>query len=74
MTAGGQQADSALQELEIFPEEVGAWRVEEEFANAVRGLEKISHTPFEVGAKYMEFTEAVTRSMQSGQTVVLPLI
>ena len=70
----GQRRAEVLTEVQIPETEAGEWRVEEEFANAVRGLEKISHTPFEVGAKYMEFTEAVTRSMQSGQTVVLPLI
>jgi predicted dehydrogenase len=47
--------------------------VEEEFCNAIRGQEKITRTPFEVGLHYMEFTEAVTRSAQTGQTVALPL-
>ena len=49
------------------------WRVEEEFINAIRGLEPITHTNFEDGVRYMEFTDAVTISYQSGQTVVLPL-
>jgi hypothetical protein len=30
-------------------------------------------TTFEDGVRYMEFTEAVTRSLQTGQTVQLPL-
>ena len=45
------------------------WRVEEEFVNAIRGREKITHTNFEDGVRYMEFTDAVTRSAQSGQAV-----
>ena len=51
----------------------GKWRVEEEFCNAIRGTEPVTHTPFDIGVQYMEFTEAVTRSAQSGQVVSLPL-
>jgi hypothetical protein len=47
--------------------------VEEEFINAIRGQEEITHTSFEDGVKYMEFTEAVTRSMQEGRVIALPL-
>ena len=47
--------------------------MEEEFVNAIRGQEKVSHTPFDVGIKYMEFTEAVTRSMSEGKAIALPL-
>ncbi len=53
-------------------EQVG-WRVEEEFINAIRGNETVSHTTFEDGVKYMEFTEAVMRSARSGAAVSLPL-
>lgn len=69
----GQKEDNELKEFEIPPEEEGTWRVEEEFVNAIRGEEEITHTDFETGVKYMEFTEAVTRSMTSGSTVSLPL-
>ena len=62
-----------LRELPIPPEMRGKWRVEEEFCNAIRGTEPITHTPFDIGVQYMEFTEAVTRSAQSGQVVSLPL-
>ena len=51
----------------------GTWRVEEEFVNAIRGKEKVVLTSFEDGVRYMEFTEAVTRSAQTGQAVSLPL-
>jgi predicted dehydrogenase len=57
----------------IPPEEHGRWRVEEEFINAIRGREKVTRTRFEDGVRYMEFTEAVIRSAQSGQAVNLPL-
>ncbi len=70
---GGQRGDDTLAEIEIPADEAGSWRVEEEFISAIRGQEEITHTSFEDGVKYMEFTEAVTRSMQSGCTVPLPL-
>lgn len=70
---GGKRGAGALEEISIPEREAGAWRVEEEFVNAIRGLEKITHTPPETGVKYMEFTEAVARSMQTGQAVSLPL-
>ncbi len=70
---GGQKSDTELTEVDIPDSEVGAWRVEEEFVNAIRGEEVITHTDFETGVKYMEFTEAVTLSMQSGATITLPL-
>ena len=70
---GGQKNDDALNEIEIPTEEKGAWRVEEEFVNAIRGEEVITHTDFDTGVKYMEFTEAVSRSMSSGAAISLPL-
>lgn len=70
---GGKRGDSVLAEIPIPEHEAGGWRVEEEFVSAIRGQEKITHTPPETGVKYMEFTEAVTRSMQTGQAIALPL-
>jgi len=70
---GGRRGDEALTEITIPVEEQGAWRVEEEFVNAIRGHEVITHTDFETGVKYMVFTEAVSRSLASGQAVTLPL-
>ena len=70
---GGQKADEALNEIDIPADEEGEWRVEQEFVNAIRGEETITHTDFDTGVKYMEFTEAVTRSMSSGNTISLPL-
>ena len=67
--SGGKRADSDLAPIAIPAELEGDWRVEEEFINAIRGQEKISHTTFEDGLKYMQFTEAVTRSARSGVSV-----
>jgi predicted dehydrogenase len=71
---GGKAGEKELQEIAIPPGKAGQWRVEEEFVNAIRGREKITHTNFEDGVKYMEFTEAVYRSAESGRAVALPLV
>lgn len=70
---GGRRRDKDQQKIVIPQEELGRWRVEEEFVNAIRGTERVTHTSFEDGVRYMEFTEAVIRSAQSGQAVNLPL-
>ncbi|MEZ4862930.1 MAG: Gfo/Idh/MocA family oxidoreductase [Caldilineaceae bacterium] len=70
---GGRRGDDALAEIPVPAEEEGGWRVEAEFISAIRGNEVITHTNFEDGVKYMEFTGAVTRSMQEGRVVPLPL-
>ena len=70
---GGRKGDAGLSEIPIPPEEEGHWRVEEEFVNAIRGLEEVTHTSFVDGVKYMEFTDAVHMSARTGETVYLPL-
>jgi hypothetical protein len=70
---GGRRGDKALQEIPIAPEKEGKWRVEEEFIGAIRGQEELRLTTFADGVKYMEFTEAVHRSLTSGEVVALPL-
>jgi len=70
---GGKKGDGDLQEIEIPADELGGWRVEEEFVSAIRGEETITHTGFDDGVKYMEFVEAVTRSMAKNRAVPLPL-
>ncbi len=70
---GGKRGDVQLAEIANPPENQYSWRVEEEFISAIRGEEQVSHTPFDVGVHYMEWTEAVTRSAQTGQAVSLPL-
>ncbi len=70
---GGKRGDKELADIEVPADKQGGWRVEEEFINAIRGIEPVTHTTFADGVKYMEFTEAVTRSAQSGNAVALPL-
>ena len=47
--------------------------MEEEFINAIRGKEKISHTDLDTAVKYMEWTDAVTESLKTGCMIKLPL-
>ncbi|MBN1342185.1 MAG: hypothetical protein JXQ73_05875 [Phycisphaerae bacterium] len=42
--------------------------------DAIRGNSAVTHTTFEDGVKYMEFTEAVARSIATGQAIPLPLL
>ena len=68
----GKRGDSKLEPVSIPKNEVGVWRVEEEFINAIRGDEIITHTSFEDGVRYMEFIDAVQLSAQSGKKIKLP--
>ena len=70
---GGKRGDRQLAEIANPLEKQYSWRVEEEFIGAIRGREPVTRTPFTVGVHYMEWTEAVTRSAQSGQAISLPL-
>ena len=67
----GARGDSALAPVTVAPEDGGAWRVEEEFINAIRGHEQVSHTRFADGVQYMEFTAAVHRSLETGQAAAV---
>ncbi len=69
----GRRGENELREVAIAPELEGRWRVEEEFVNAIRGVETITHTTFDDGVKYMEFSEAVARSIQGEGRIALPL-
>jgi len=69
----GKRGDSQLTEIPNPPDKQDFWRVEDEFVSAIRGTEEITRTPFNVGVHYMEWTEAVTRSAQTGQAIALPL-
>ena len=65
---------SPMGALAIDPAKRGDWRVEEEFVNAVRGREGVTHTDFVTAVKYMEWTDAVTLSMRERREVRLPLV
>ena len=67
--SGGKRGDTELREIPIPAARRVGWRVEEEFVSAIRGREKITRTSFEDGVRYMEFTDAVTRSAAEGQAV-----
>jgi predicted dehydrogenase len=69
----GKRGDTALAELPNPREQQAAHRVEEEFINAIRGRERVSMNTFEIGVRYMEWTEAIYRSARSGTAVQLPL-
>jgi predicted dehydrogenase len=70
---GGQRGDAQMSNIEVPAEKVGGWRVEEEFINAIRGIEPVTHTDFTTGVKYMEFTDAIAHSLKLGEKVALPL-
>ena len=68
----GRRGDSELSEVPNPPEEQAYYRVEEEFINAIRGVEEVTMATFETGVRYMDFVEAVYRSSQSGEAIYLP--
>jgi predicted dehydrogenase len=70
---GARAGDRELQEIAIPADQARSWRVEAEFIDAIRGQGQIELTDFETGVRYMEFTEAVARSAQTGEAVELPL-
>jgi len=70
---GGRRGESQLSPIANPQAEQAIYRVEEEFINAIRGIEQITLNTFEIGVQYMDFTEAVHRSAQSGRTITLPL-
>lgn len=70
---GGRRGDEQLSDIEIPEDKQSGWRVEDEFIDAIRGVAPVTHTTFTDGLAYMEWTEAVTRSAQTGQAISLPL-
>ncbi len=69
----GKRGDRELAEHPNPPEGQYRHRVEEEFINAIRGIEPVTQNTFEIGVAYMEWTEAIYRSAESGRAVSLPL-
>jgi predicted dehydrogenase len=67
--AGAQEA----REIPIPPEKRGGWRVEADWVDSIRSGAPVRLTDFTTGVAYMEFTEAVARSAESGEAVELPL-
>jgi predicted dehydrogenase len=69
----GRRGDRELAPYPNPPEGQYRHRVEEEFINAIRGIEPVAMNTFEIGVRYMEWTEAIYRSAESGTAVTLPL-
>jgi predicted dehydrogenase len=67
------QPGVALEEVTIPEEKARSWRVEADFVDSIRQGTPVRLTDFATGVSYMEFTEAVARSAQSGVAVDLPL-
>ena len=68
---GAEKGQKELEQIKIPDNEVGGWRVEEEFINAIRGEELITHTSFTDGVKYMKFTDAIYDSFSTGQKIII---
>ena len=72
---GGRRGDSELREIPDSAQEPGRRRVgvEERFISTIRGTAENTTESLEIGVDYMEFSEAVHRSAQTGRAVNLPL-
>ena len=69
----GARGSKGLKPVRIPKSKQGGWRVEEEFINAIRGIEPVTHTDLVSGVQYMEWTDAVATAMRTGAKVHLPL-
>jgi predicted dehydrogenase len=69
----GKTGDKELKEVPIPADERREWTAEVDFIKAIREGRNTVEPTFQDGLKYMEMTEAVFRSIESGQTVTLPL-
>jgi predicted dehydrogenase len=69
---GARRGEAELHEITVPPDKELCWRVEADFIDAIRRGTNIQFTDFATGVRYMEFTEAVARSAQTGLPVELP--
>jgi len=63
---GAKAGEAELKSIEIPSEEAGRWQVEEDFVAAIREHRPVTLTSFIDGLRYMQFTEAVRRSADTG--------
>ncbi len=71
---GGKTGDDEMKELTVPEGEIREWTVEQDFIDAIQGrFAGEPESTFYQGVKYMEFTEAVFRSVEDHATVHLPL-
>lgn len=68
-----RMGEAELKAVEVPDDLQSGWNVEAEFIAAIRGEGKVQHTTFADGVSYMQFTEAVARSCESGEAVDLPV-
>lgn len=68
----GRRGDGGLKRISIPADKAVGWRVEAEFIGAIRGTEPVQFTDFATGVRYMEFTQAVADSLQTGLQWVTP--
>lgn len=69
----GRANEREMRLMEQPADNRGGWRVEAEFIGAIRGQEPVRFNSFSTAFDYMEFTEAVAISAESGRAVELPL-
>jgi predicted dehydrogenase len=70
---GEPNPDGYLPSIPILDHKGRTWQVEADFVSAIRQGTPVTLTDFVTGVRYMEFTEAVARSAQRGEAVLLPL-
>jgi predicted dehydrogenase len=68
----GAAGEEDLREVPISPDEARGWTVEADFIAAVREGKRSVEPTFWDGLKYMEMTEAIFRSAETGRSVDLP--
>ncbi len=68
---GAQPGDADWSPIEISPEEAGSQDSDVQFVKAILGGPPPAPS-FDEGLRYMEFTEAVAQSVQSGKAVDVP--
>lgn len=71
--SAGDRKSRKLTEVKIPKTKQLSWRVEEEFINTIRGKEQTRYTDFVTGVRYMEWTDAVSAAIRTGEKIHLPL-
>lgn len=70
---GQTRGESEVRPIDVPAGDRGGWAVESDFINSIRTGAPVRFTDFATGVAYMEFTEAVARSAETGRAVRLPL-
>jgi predicted dehydrogenase len=72
-TADVKAGKKEWQEISIPHDPAKGWRVEADWIDSIRTGAPVRFTDFATGVAYMEFTEAVARSAETGDAIDLPL-